>query len=221
MIDLDGGLTADGVPLPGAWIGGMGDRPTIVGFGATYGSIDLKLDPLGAYALTGVPLCELAGGCVPVGEVLGPRADELVARVRDVADWDVRFDLVQAFLAARLAVGPRVDPAVAWAWRRLCRSGGAVRVQELAAEIGCSRRHLSERFRRQVGLPPKTVARLLRFHGVRTRIAAAPARWADIALEAGYADQAHLNREFRELAGVTPGDFLARQIPEGGLVGDP
>lgn len=221
MIDLDGELTADGIPLPDAWIGGMGDRPTIVGFGATYGSIDLKLDPIGAYALTAMPLSELAAGCVPLREVLGPSADELVERVRDVSDWDVRFDLVQEFLLARLADGPRVDPAVAWAWQRLCRTGGTVRIQELAAEIGCSRRYLSKRFHRQVGLPPKTVARLLRFHAVRARIAAAPARWGDIALQAGYADQAHLNREFRELAGVTPSDFVARQIPEGGIIGDP
>jgi AraC-like DNA-binding protein len=49
---------------------------------------------------------------------------------------------------------------------------------------------------------------------------AEPARWADIALAAGYCDQSHLNRDFRELAGTTPSDFLARQIPGGGVVGD-
>jgi methylphosphotriester-DNA--protein-cysteine methyltransferase len=74
--------------------------------------------------------------------------------------------------------------------------------------------------RRQVGLPPKTVARLIRFHAVRARIQQAPRRWGDVAQAAGYADQSHLNREFRELAGTTPSDFVSRLIPDGGIVGD-
>jgi AraC-like DNA-binding protein len=220
MIDLDGGLTADGAPLPSAWIGGLDDRPTIVGFGDTYGSIDLKLTPLGAYTLTGLPLSELTGACVPLKDVFGGDGAELAARVRELRDWDARFDLVEAFLLARLADGPRPDPAVAWAFERLRATRGAVRVEALAAELGCSRRYLSDGFRRQVGLPPKTVARLLRFQSVRARIERAPARWSELAYAAGYADQSHLNREFRELAGTTPSDFVRRLIPEGGVVGD-
>jgi AraC-like DNA-binding protein len=220
MVDLDGGLTADGRPLPQAWIGGLGDRPTIVGFGDTYGSLDIKLTPLGAYALVGMPVTELRGECVALEDVFGREGAELAMRLRELDDWDARFDVLEAFLMARLAEGPRPDPAVAWAWDRLRRTHGAARIAELAAEIGCSRRHLSERFRRQVGLPPKTVGRLLRFQHVRERIERAPARWGELALAAGYADQSHLNREFRELAGTTPSDFVRRLIPEGGVVGD-
>jgi AraC-like DNA-binding protein len=220
MIDLDGALTADGQPLPDAWIGGLDDRPTIVGFGDTYGSIDLKLSPLGAYTLTGLPLSELAGECIALEEIFGTSAGELTARIRDLPDWDARFDLVEAFLSARMAAGPSPDPAVERAWGRLVDSNGTARVQALADEIGCSRRYLAEAFRRQVGLPPKTIARILRFAAVRGRIERAPLRWGEIAHAAGYADQSHLNREFRQLAGTTPSDFVARLIPEGGVVGD-
>lgn len=220
MIDLDGGLTANGERLPDAWIGGLDDRPTIVGFGDAYGSIDLKLTPLGAYTLTGLPLTELTGACVSLEDVFGRDGSELAARVRELEDWDARFDLVEAFLLGRVAGGPRPDPAVEWAWQRLCASRGAVRVEALARELGCSRRYLSDGFRRQVGLPPKTVARLLRFQAVRDRIEHAPGRWSEVAHAAGYADQSHLNREFRELAGTTPTDFVRRLIPEGGVVGD-
>jgi AraC-like DNA-binding protein len=115
---------------------------------------------------------------------------------------------------------PQPDPAVAWAWERLRASHGGARVEALAAELGCSRRYLRDGFQRQVGLSPKTVGRLLRFQHVRESIEQAPGRWSDVAYNAGYADQSHLNREFRDLAGTTPSDFVRRLIPEGGVVGD-
>jgi AraC-like DNA-binding protein len=220
MIDLDGAISADGEPLPDAWIGGLTDGPTIVGVGETYGSIDLKLSPLGAYTLTGMPLSELTGACVALEEVFGPAGGELVTRVREAQDWNVRFDAVEAFLLTRLAQGPQPDPAVVRAWKRLRVSHGRIRVEALAAELGCSRRYLRDGFVRQVGLSPKTVGRLLRFQHVQERIRETPARWCDVAHHAGYADQSHLNREFRELAGITPSDFVSRLIPGGGVVGD-
>jgi AraC-like DNA-binding protein len=104
---------------------------------------------------------------------------------------------------------------------RLWQSGGRARIESLATEIGCSRRYLHARFREQVGLAPKTVARLIRFGAVRRRIERTPARWADVAYDCGYADQAHLNRDFRELAGTTPTDFVSRLLPGyGGVMGD-
>ena len=177
MIDLDGGLTANGERLPDAWIGGLDDRPTIVGFGGTYGAIDLKLTPLGAYTLAGLPLHELARACVPLRDVFGPEGDELVARLRALDDWDERFDVLEAFLLRRLyrtPAAPAPDPAVAWAFEQLRRTRGAARVEALAAELGCSRRYLRDGFVRQVGLPPKTVGRLMRFQHVRERIQEAP-----------------------------------------------
>jgi AraC-like DNA-binding protein len=227
MIDLDGALDADGETLPDAWISGLDDRPTLVGFGDTYGAIDLKLTPLGAYALTGMPLCELAGACVPLADVFGREGIEVAARLRESQDWDERFDTLEGFLLRQLyrdPPSPTPDPAVAWAFDRLRATRGAVRVEALATELGCSRRYLRDGFVRQVGLPPKTVARLMRFHHVRERIQEAPdpphPRWGEVAHAAGYADQSHLNREFRELAGTTPSDFVRRLIPEGGVVGD-
>ncbi len=220
MIDTDGAISADGVALPDAWLGGLTDTYTIVSVGETYGSLDLKLAPLGAFSLVGFPLSELAGAPVSLDHVFGTPGRELAARLRELYDWDQRFDLVQAFLLKRLGVGRPPDPAVSWAWRRLRATAGQVRVQTLAREIGCSRRYLSARFREQTGLPPKTVARLMRFQRVRGQIEGDPSGWAQIASNAGYCDQSHLNREFRELAGITPSEFIARQMPGGGIVGD-
>ncbi len=220
MIDLDGSITADGRALPDAWIGGLADTYTLVGLGDAYGSIDLKLRPLGAYRLLGFPLNELTGQVVSLADVFGAEGTLLAERLRGVPDWDDRFDVLEKFLLRRLAQAPPIHAMVARAWQRLRETSGQVRVEALAAELGCSRRYLQARFAEQIGVSPKLAARLLRFEHVRRQIELDPPRWAEIAYAAGYADQPHLNRDFRELAGTTPSDFVARQIPGGGVVGD-
>jgi transcriptional regulator GlxA family with amidase domain len=126
--------------------------------------------------------------------------------------------LLDRFLAGRLDRGPRPSPEVAWVWRRLEATGGGVPIGRLAAEVGWSHRHLIDRFRRQVGLSPKTAARLVRFDGVWRRLDQAGGRpdWGLVAAEAGYADQAHLVREFRQFTGTTPTGFLAQTRPAAG-----
>ena len=175
---------------------------------------------MGAYSLLGIPFPSWGGCCLALDSAFGAAGRSLVKRVRELEGWDARFDLLETFLVARLEAGPVADPAVVWAWRRLRETAGQIRVAELAAELGCSRRYLLTRFREQVGLPPKLVARLLRFADVRQRIERGPRDWADIAFAAGYADQSHLVREFQQLAGTTPTEFVARLMPGGGLRGD-
>lgn len=95
-------------------------------------------------------------------------------------------------------------------------------VGDLADELGWSRRHLVARFREQVGLPPKVLARVLRFQrSLRLRGAdGRPRPWAEVALACGYYDQAHLNRDFRQFAGCTPTELLAARLPGGaGIAG--
>lgn len=84
----------------------------------------------------------------------------------------------------------------------------------LAQEVGGSRRHLGERFRREFGLTPKVAGRVMRFESTR-RLLGTPGRpgLADVAARCGYADQAHLTREWRELAGCTPSTWLTEELP--------
>jgi AraC-like DNA-binding protein len=221
MIDVEGSITADGGVLPSAWIGGLCERPTVVGLGGgSYASVDIELTPLGAYPVLGRPLAELEGACASLEDVFGRSGVELADRLRDARGWDARFDVLERFLVRRADGGPVPTPAVAWAYRRLRETGGNVRIGALAAELGCSRRYLTSRFTAEVGLGPKAVARQLRFARVRERLERGAAGIAEIAVVAGYYDQAHLNRDFRDLAGVTPSDFVARLIPGGGVVGD-
>jgi AraC-like DNA-binding protein len=225
IVSLDGSLRADGAVLPAAWIAGLSAAPSLVEHGGAYEAIDLKLTPLGAYRLLGIPLCELAGQTVELESVFGRNAPRLVDRLLGTPDWDKRFDLLDAFLAAHAggqASGSRqaASEGVAWAWSELHATGGRVRIEALAAQLGWSRRRLAKEFQTHVGVPAKTAARLIRFAELRRRLDEEPVRWADIAYDCGYCDQSHLIRDFRELAGITPTDFLARRTAGGSVVGD-
>jgi transcriptional regulator GlxA family with amidase domain len=110
------------------------------------------------------------------------------------------------------------SPGVEWSWQRLRRTGGRASIGALAAELGWSHRRLIVRFREQIGLAPKTVARVLRFDRAVAALGSSGSRgFAEIALDCGYFDQAHLNRDFRELAGTTPTAFRGSRLDSGGV----
>lgn len=82
------------------------------------------------------------------------------------------------------------------------RSGAPVR--SAVAASGFSHRHLVTLFRDAMGLAPKEYARLQRLQAALALAGRPGLPWADVALQAGYSDQPHFNREFRAFAGVTP-----------------
>jgi AraC-like DNA-binding protein len=185
--------------LPNAFVAGPTDRCEVVSQHGEIDCLDLKLTPLGAYRLFGVPVSELANQVVDLTEL---------------ADLDpARLDssTLDAGLLRLATEGPAPAGEVAWVWRRLTETCGGVPVGVLAEEVGWSRRHLVDRFRAQVGLPPKTVARIMRFEELLRRLpAVGRGGMAAAAAACGYYDQAHMNRDFREFAGTTPGEYLAR-----------
>jgi AraC-like DNA-binding protein len=179
--------------------------------------LEVLLAPLGAYTLLGLPMDELSGQTVDLVDVLGATGRRLAEQLRETSSWRRRFALVDQYLLRRLERGPRPSPEVAWAWQRLVATGGAVPIGRIAHEVGWSHKHLIARFRQQVGLAPKTAARLVRFGGVWRRLGERrPLDWGQLAADAGYADQAHLVRDFRRFTGTTPTDFLARTLPPDG-----
>ena len=185
----------------------------------TQEGIELRLAPPVARMLLGMPLDELTGRVVDLEDVLGPEGRELPERLAQTPSWAARFDILDAALARRMAAAtsPRAD--MLRAWRALRASEGRVETGALAEDLGCSRRHLARRFREEVGMAPKTFARVLRFGRVTRRLQGAqPGRLAEIAQDCGYYDQAHLNRDFRQFARLTPSEYTARLI-DGGLGG--
>ena len=126
---------------------------------------------------------------------------------------------IGAAIARRFAQARDPHSTVQEVWHGLKHSKGAASIAGLAEDAGVSRRHLAKLFRAEIGATPKTMARILRFEHARTMAGTVPRLgWADIAYEAGYADQAHLVREFRELSGLSPTDLMHRDRAETGVL---
>ena len=218
---------AIGVSDPGAatasaqrrtsFVAGLHDAPVLTEHAGYQHGIEVRLAPLAARRLFGVPMDHLANGVVALDDLLGRAADLLAERLHDAQGWAARFALLDDAIARRLDAARPPSPGVAWAWGRLCATHGALPIGALAGELGWRRRHLAAQFREQVGLPPKLLARILRFdHVVALLRHADPERWAEVAYDCGYYDQAHFNRDFRAFAGSTPSAFLASRMPDAG-----
>ena len=189
------------------FVAGMTDRPVATEFTGAAGGVQIDLTPLGARRILGIPMEELTRQVVAVEELLGR---ELVERLRDAPGWRERFALLDAALLRRVDAGPAPAPEVAWSYARLAAADGRVAAGALADEVGWSRRHLAARWRRDVGMGPKAVARVLRFQRA-LRLLRDGRALADVAYDCGFADQPHLNREFRTLVGSTPGEVTNLQ----------
>jgi AraC-like DNA-binding protein len=195
----------------------------------------VRFTPLGAHLFLGLPMHLIANEAVDL-ELIDPAlARSLMSRIVAADSWIDRFAAMESLIAERLS-NAEIPVSIGSAWRRLVAADGRIALGSLASDAGCSHRTLIARFQTWVGLPPKTVARLLRFNRVlrsldrlsRTRanelvskpyievtqaddlhVRAIP--WADLAADCGYVDQAHLIKDFREFAGSTPQAFL-RQV---------
>lgn len=197
----------------GSFVAPLSDTYAVTEEGNASAGMQVDLFPLGAYMLFGLPMEELSEVVVPLEDAIGAEAPLLVERLFLAPDWPTRFAMLDSFVAARIE-DVRPSPDIVWAWRRLSETAGRLPIKALAAELGCSRRHLARRFREQIGPSPKAAARLLRFQNAARQLALDDGRrFAEIAQDCGYYDQAHLNRDFRELAGTTPRALLASHLP--------
>lgn len=197
-----------------AFVSGLHAGPAAIVHDGNQSGVSLSLTPFGARALLGLPAGELAGQVVDLEALFGADAGRLADRLSCAAGWEERFDLLDAVLLERLGrlTLPPVRPEIEGAFRRLVAADGGVDVATLADETGWSRRHLGERFRAEIGLAPKVLARVARFDRAR-RLLGRSTPLAEVAAVAGYYDQAHLNRDFKEMAGCSPTTWLAEELP--------
>jgi AraC-like DNA-binding protein len=202
--------------------GVSGEFALVEGTGSAH-CFHLNLTPLGGYRFFGMSMRHLSGRAYALRDLLDRQVDVLRERLYETQSWDERFRLLDDFVSLRMERARPVHRDIAWAVSEIERTRGSVRVGELAMQLGCSRKHLRQRFLDQVGTPAKQLAQLLRFNHVVERLqvlrADAPERQlAALALESGYADHAHLTREFHRFSGWTPSEYQRRHSVAGGVI---
>lgn len=134
--------------------------------------VQVRLSPVIAGAVLGAGTAELAGSPASLDDVWGRKAAQIREQLAGIPSWEDRFALMEALLVRRLRERAPVDPAVAWAWNRIAVSRGLVRIEDVAVDLGWSRKRLWSRFRSHLGIAPKSAARLVRFdHAVHRLIA--------------------------------------------------
>jgi AraC-like DNA-binding protein len=210
-------LPATLVTTLGVWLNCSPRRPPalVMGPSDTYTRVEgpcepgimVSLTPLGTYKLLGPAVSEIGGTMVGLEDIAGAEARRLREQIQCARTWDKRGRLLDAFLLDRAAHGPQPSPEVSHAWHLLACSRGTTTIREIARQVGWSHKHLITRFKQQVGVAPHLAARLLRLVTVWRHVDGGQ-NWARIAAECGYADQAHLTREFRRFTGTTPGALV-------------
>jgi AraC-like DNA-binding protein len=193
---------------------GMWDRPAVTEHDGVADGVQIDLSLEAAYALVGVSMDELTNRVVEVDDLDTVDLDRLLNRLLETPSIGVAHEE----LGTAMRAGPRMSAEVKWAHERLSIRPDT-RIAALAETVGWSRGRLVDRFRREIGVPPKTVARLARLRCAIDRMLAGPASLAQIAAESGYSDQSHFNRDVRDLAGCTPGELFADIRPR--LDGEP
>jgi AraC-like DNA-binding protein len=168
-------------------------------------SIGVQFEPGAASVLFGIPAHELAERHTPLTDLWAGEVRDLRERLAAIDEPAAAIDALERFLLARLPRVHGIDPAIAFALDQFRRS---VPVSQVVDSIGWSHRRFIQRFRETVGMTPKRFCRVRRLARVLRLAERRPtASLAELALDAGYSDQPHFNREFRELAGMAPGEY--------------
>ena len=173
------------------------------------GLIAVRFYARSAYLFFRRPLSEVAAGIVDLGDIWKNRANELTERIGLAQDMSARVLLIEDALLALLNQKGHYDYTVEECLRRIEVLSGQLSVAKLAKDLGISSRQLTRRFQNTVGLSPKEFARVSRFlHVIRCLSDGQHRSLTETALACGYFDQAHLNHEFREMAGMAPGQLF-------------
>ena len=200
-------------------LAGMHTAPILIDQPTHQEGIQLQIDPLAARTLFGVRAADLVGA-FDGAEVLGRIGRDLWERVGDSAGPRERIERIartfRTWCADPAARAGRVRPDVAEAWRLVLASRGRITMDTLAGQVFLSPRQLRTEFAREFGLGPKSAARLTRFEAALATIAGTVHHerspdLAGIAADVGYADHAHLTREFRRFTGASPSAWIQEE----------
>ncbi len=216
----------DAGSLDNQWtvLAGLHTKSALIEASGRWRGVQLALNPLGARQLFGLPAAALPTDAWDARDLLGPQLDQMRERLDAAASWEATYALIITFLLDRLDQSEQspVRPEVAETWRVLQAHRGRVRIGDLSNHTGYSRRRLSDVFSAELGLTPKTAARVIRFERARRDLGARASTGdharpdldlAGLAVDHGYYDHAHLVRDFTDFTGLSPTGWLDAEFP--------
>jgi AraC-like DNA-binding protein len=166
--------------------------------------------PGGAFPFLGLPADEVRDQHVSLETLWGAEAIDLRERLLEIPDVETRFHLLERFLLTRALRPLETNAAVAYAIKEFQRSRS---VADVCAQIGHSPKRFIAEFSAQVGLTPKLFCRIRRFQKLLGLVHTMhDVDWADVAIECGYFDQPHFIHDFRGFTGLSPSQYISKDL---------
>ncbi|GAB4043419.1 AraC family transcriptional regulator [Spirosoma litoris] len=203
----DSFYTIDGKPFPHLYLHGPATTHSQNTASGTYGMIFVHFQPQALKAIFGIDAHELTDGYTALDSVL---KNDLCDRLLTSEDTYERIALLSDFLTQQLIRNrPKADNRVAFFIRQTANHNCSLK--EIQSQLNLSERSLERLIKTNIGLSPKRFMRINRFQAALRLLDTQPTQLlTHIAYENDYFDQSHYIRDFREFAGATPKEFLAR-----------
>jgi AraC-like DNA-binding protein len=204
------------VPFVDVWYSGLHQGP--IDTEAPHGNalLGVAFSARGSFPWLGERMDGLSDHIIALADAVGDGALALRERLLNTASVEARFKIVERWLLSRLKPRTIVHPAVRWAVDRIAAAGGKLSIEDLATQTGFTRKHLGNLFQQQVGVSPKSLARIHRFRGALDILnrANGDVPWAALAEQCGFYDQSHLINEFRRFTGFSPVELARKDRPD-------
>ena len=190
------------------WISGIQRKYIVIGAEPGSSMMGAHFRTGGAAPFFGFPISELSGEVVELDLIWKREILILRDRLIETPSIEGKFDLLEAYLVSKAQHRLEPDKTVGAALSSL-DTWPVLKLRDLASNLGLSHKQMLARFDCRVGVTPKFTSRLIRFRKTLNSICAAEpdTNWAELALDCGYYDQAHLIHEFQEFAGTTPVEY--------------
>ena len=152
---------------------------------------------------------KLSNDAVEIYEFLGSDGRKLKEQVMNARSNDQRVLLISEFLLERKNRASIKGADFNAAVREIVRCNGGISIDALIGDVGISARHFDRKFLTAVGITPKLFARLIRFQSTLQISKQIQVRnLTELAMNAGYSDQSHFIRDFKEFSGLSPGAYF-------------
>jgi AraC-like DNA-binding protein len=169
--------------------------------------VAVRFWPWGLHQFSHRPMAELVDKILPAEEIFGPEIKTLAARLADKSSAE-RMSMIRDFFCAQIGNVTGGKTTVHSIGSRIISEKGRLTIQDLSREFNVSPRRLERVFRIETGLSPKALSRIVRFNYAKRLIERNPnISLAELTHEAGFCDQSHFSKTFKEMFGITPGTF--------------